>query len=67
MTASPGAEALLAWSAWKGAPAGFAATAIRETLAREQRYGSYDSAELALLAVAALAPRGLPAALRETP
>ncbi|MEO8198138.1 MAG: hypothetical protein ABI689_15575 [Thermoanaerobaculia bacterium] len=57
---------LLAWSAWKGAPAGFAATAIRETLAREQRYGSYDSAELALLAVATQAPRGLLAALRET-
>ena len=56
---------LLAWSAWQGAPAGFAATAIRETVAREQRYGSYDSAELALLAVAALAPRGLVAALRE--
>ncbi len=56
---------LLAWSAWKGAPAGFAATAIHETVAREQRYGSYDSAELALLAVAALAPRGLVAALGE--
>lgn len=56
---------LLAWSAWKGSPAGFAATAIHETVAREQRYGSYDSAELALLAVAALAPRGLVAALRE--
>ena len=57
---------LLAWSAWKGATADFAATAIRETLAREQRYGSYDGAELALLAVAASAPRGLLAALRET-
>ncbi len=57
---------LLAWSAWKGAPADFAATAIRETLGREPRYGSYDSAELALLAVATLSPRGLLAALRET-
>ena len=40
--------------------------AIRETLARESRYGSYDSAELALLAVALCSPRGLLAALRES-
>lgn len=58
--------ALLAWSAWKGAPADFAAMAIGETLARESRYGAYDSAELALLAVAIRAPRGLVAALRES-
>lgn len=66
--------ALLARSAWNAATpeaagfatAGFAATAIREALARESRYGSYDSAELALLAVAASAPRGLLAALRES-
>ncbi|MEO7793499.1 MAG: hypothetical protein ABIV06_01900 [Thermoanaerobaculia bacterium] len=58
--------ALLAWSAWRGAAAPFAATAIHETLARESRYGSYESADLALLAVAAAAPRGLLAALRES-
>ena len=40
--------------------------AIQETLARESRYGSYDTADLALLAVAASAPRGLLAALRES-
>lgn len=57
---------LLAWSAWQGAFADFAATAIRETLDRESRYGSYESAELALLAVAVQSPRGLLAALRET-
>jgi hypothetical protein len=58
--------ALLAWSAWRGAPPDFATTAIRETLSRESRYGIYDSAELALLAVAIRAPRGLAAALRES-
>lgn len=42
------------------------ALAMRETLDRESRYGSYDSAELALLAVALCSPRGLLAALRES-
>ena len=56
---------LLAWSAWQGTYADFAAPAIRETLARENRYGSYESAELALLAVAVQSPRGLLAALAE--
>ena len=42
------------------------AAAIHETLARESRYGSYDSADLALLAVAAASPRGLLDALRES-
>jgi len=37
--------------------------AIRETLAREERYGTYETADLALLAIAAQAPRGLLAAL----
>ena len=57
---------LLAWSAWRGQAASFAAQAIGETLARESRYGSYETADLALLAVAAQAPRGLLAALRES-
>ncbi len=42
------------------------ALAIGETLARESRYGSYESAELALLAVALCSPRGLLAALRKS-
>lgn len=64
--------ACLARSAWgaRDAPSqaadDLAATAIPETLARESRYGSYDSAEIALLAVAVRAPRGLLAALRES-
>ena len=49
-----------------GSPRQRQALAIRETLARESRYGSYDSAELALLAVALCSPRGLLAALRES-
>jgi hypothetical protein len=57
---------LLAWSAWRAGAAPFAAAALRETLARESRYGSYESADLALLAVAAAAPRGLLAGLRES-
>jgi hypothetical protein len=59
--------ALLALGAWNGSAPEFAAAAIRDTLARESRYGGYDSAELALLAVAAQAPRGLLAALEESP
>lgn len=67
----------LAWNAWGQAgsasraafgpdPARAQAAAIAETLARESRYGSYDSADIALLAVAASSPRGLLAALRES-
>lgn len=58
---------LLAWNAWRGSPASFASQAIAETLARESRYGSYETADLALLAVATRAPAGLLAALRGTP
>ncbi len=72
--------ACLAQNAWRAqsatrdgesaATAGIAgrwqALAIRETLDRESRYGSYDSAELALLAVALCSPRGLLTALRES-
>lgn len=57
---------LLAQSAWRGYPAPGMATAIRETLQRESRYGDYQSAEIALLSVALAAPRGLLAALRES-
>jgi hypothetical protein len=68
--------ALLASSAWRAQTSAVETTdsagsvdsnaAIRETLARERRYGNYESAELALLAVAVQSPRGLVAALRET-
>lgn len=57
---------LLAWSAWHGATAPFAAPALAETLERESRYGAYESAELALLAAAVRSPLGLIAAFRET-
>ncbi len=39
------------------------ARAIRETLARQSRYGTYETADLALLAIAASSPQGLLAAL----
>ncbi len=56
----------LAMSAWNERRATDLVAAMRETLARESRYGGYQSAELALLAVAVAAPRGLLAALRES-
>lgn len=56
--------ACLARAAWRSAPIDVA-TAIRETLARESRYGAYETADLALLACAAMAPHGLLAALAE--
>ncbi len=59
--------ALLAWSAWRGSQANFAPLAMAETLARESRYGSYETADLALLGVASRSPSGLLAALRRAP
>ena len=63
--------ASLARSAWRiglDAPdsPGSQGMAIRETLARESRYGAYETADLALLAIAASSPRGLLAALTES-
>lgn len=56
---------LLAWSAWRGQAASFAAPAIGETLARESRYGSLpDCAAAAASRRRAGAARGLLAALR---
>ncbi len=54
--------ALLALAAWGERPLD-ADDRVEESFARVERYGGYDSADLALLALAAVAPDGLLAAL----
>ncbi|MEO8275954.1 MAG: hypothetical protein ABI639_07010 [Thermoanaerobaculia bacterium] len=58
--------AMAAWNPRRGEQEAGLALAIRETLAREARYGGYETADLALLSVAAQAPAGLLAALAST-
>jgi hypothetical protein len=54
---------LLGLAAWQRRPAD-AEQKIARVLDRADRYGGYDSADLALVAIAAVAPAGLVAALR---
>lgn len=58
--------AVLALAAWNERP-GDADARLEESLARAERYGGYDTADLALLAIATAAPGGLAAALDRTP
>jgi hypothetical protein len=62
------AWSLLAAAAWRlDVGAGERARAIDETFARAPRYGGYETADVALLAIALAAPHGLLAALAPQP